>query len=117
MMLLLWIQIADAMYPPWYLVQIMIALAHIIPKAKLVTHRDIAEFGFKDLVKRKRAEKNPVAYIGNPRGWGLLGRSSCLEFEASPGFELETTTTLRAGTGSAFPAFKKLVVGIWDRAF
>jgi hypothetical protein len=53
-MLLLWIQIADAMYPPWYLVQIMIALAHIIPKAKLVTHRDIAEFGFKDLVKRKR---------------------------------------------------------------
>ncbi|CAM6062891.1 unnamed protein product [Sphagnum tenellum] len=60
-------KIADAMYPPWYLVQIMIALAHIIPKAKLVTHRDIAEFGFKDLVKRKRAEKNPVAYIGNPR--------------------------------------------------
>jgi hypothetical protein len=54
MMLLLWIQIADAMYPPWYLVQIMIALAHVIPKAKLVTHRDIAEFGFKDLVKRKR---------------------------------------------------------------
>ncbi len=47
-------QIADSMYPPWYLVQIMIALAHIIPKAKLVTHRDIAEFGFKDLVKRKR---------------------------------------------------------------
>jgi hypothetical protein len=47
-------QIADAMYPPWYLVQIMIALAHIIPKAKLVTNRDIAEIGFRDLVKRKR---------------------------------------------------------------
>jgi hypothetical protein len=54
LLLLWWIQIADSMYPPWYLVQIMIALAHIIPKAKLVTHRDIAEFGFKDLVKRKR---------------------------------------------------------------
>jgi hypothetical protein len=32
----------------------MIALAHIIPKAKLVTNRDIAEIGFRDLVKRKR---------------------------------------------------------------
>jgi alpha-beta hydrolase superfamily lysophospholipase len=47
-------KIADSMYPPWYLVQIMIALAHIIPKAKLVTNRDIAEIGFRDLVKRKR---------------------------------------------------------------
>ncbi|CAK9214094.1 unnamed protein product [Sphagnum troendelagicum] len=60
-------KIADSMYPPWYLVQIMIALAHIIPKAKLVTNRDIAEIGFRDLVKRKRAEMNPVAYVGNPR--------------------------------------------------
>lgn len=47
-------KIGDAMYPPWYLVQIMIALAHIIPRAKLVPHTDIAEIGFRDLAKRKR---------------------------------------------------------------
>lgn len=47
-------KIADAMYPPWYLVQIMIALAHVIPKAKLVPHTDIAEIGFRNLEKRNR---------------------------------------------------------------
>ncbi|KAG0600204.1 hypothetical protein M758_11G015300 [Ceratodon purpureus] len=60
-------KIADAMYPPWYLVKILIALAHIIPKAKIVPHTDIAAIGFRDLDKRKRASYNPVAYIGNPR--------------------------------------------------
>ena len=47
-------KIASAMYPPWFLVQIMIALAHIVPTAKLVPHTDIAEIGFRDLVKRKK---------------------------------------------------------------
>jgi acylglycerol lipase len=60
-------KIAEAMYPPWYLVQIMIALAHVIPKAKLVPHTDIAAIGFRDEEKRHRASYNPVAYIGNPR--------------------------------------------------
>lgn len=60
-------KIADTMYPPWLLVQIMIALAHVIPKAKLVPHTDIAEIGFRDIAKRRRAAYNPVAYIGNPR--------------------------------------------------
>lgn len=60
-------KIAESMYPPWYMVQIMIALAHVIPKAKLVPHTDIAEIGFRNLEKRSRANYNPVAYIGNPR--------------------------------------------------
>ena len=47
-------KIAEAMYPPWYLVQIMIALAHVIPKAKLVPHTDIAAIGFRDEEKRHR---------------------------------------------------------------
>lgn len=47
-------KIADTMYPPWLLVQIMIALAHVIPKAKLVPHTDIAEIGFRDIAKRRR---------------------------------------------------------------
>lgn len=47
-------KIADSMIPPWYLVKILIALAHIIPKAKLVSSNDIAEIGFRDLEKRKR---------------------------------------------------------------
>ncbi|KAG0609398.1 hypothetical protein M758_8G181000 [Ceratodon purpureus] len=60
-------KIADAMYPPWYLVRIMITLAYVIPKVKLVPHTDIAELGFRNLEKRARANYNPVAYIGNPR--------------------------------------------------
>ena len=47
-------KIAEAMYPPWYMVRIMIALAYVIPKAKLVPHTDIAEIGFRCLEKRKR---------------------------------------------------------------
>ena len=47
-------KIADAMYPPWYLVRIMITLAYVIPKVKLVPHTDIAELGFRNLEKRAR---------------------------------------------------------------
>lgn len=47
-------KIADSMIPPWYLVKILIVLAHIIPKAKLVSSNDIAEIGLRDLEKRKR---------------------------------------------------------------
>lgn len=47
-------KIAEAMYPPWYLVRIMITLAYVIPKAKLVPHTDIAEIGFRNLEKRGR---------------------------------------------------------------
>lgn len=46
-------KIAETMYPPWYLVKIMIALAHIIPKAKLVPNNNIATIGCRDLEKRK----------------------------------------------------------------
>lgn len=60
-------KIADEMYPPWILVQILIALSHVIPKARLVPGQSIAEIGFRDPLKRRRADLNPVAYVGNPR--------------------------------------------------
>ncbi|KAG0558768.1 hypothetical protein KC19_10G052900 [Ceratodon purpureus] len=60
-------KIADSMYPPWILVQILVTLARVIPKAKLVPGNNIAEIGFRDPVKRKIADMNPVAYVGNPR--------------------------------------------------
>ena len=46
-------KIADSMYPPWILVQILVALSWIIPKAKLVPGNDIAAIGFRDQEKRK----------------------------------------------------------------
>jgi len=46
-------KIADAMYPPWILVQILLALSCVIPKAKLVPGQNIAAIGFRDPVKRK----------------------------------------------------------------
>lgn len=54
-------KIAEAMYPPWYLVQIMIALAHVIPKAKLVPHTDIAAIGFRDEEKRHKVSNQVYA--------------------------------------------------------
>lgn len=56
-------KIAEAMYPPWYLVQIMIALAHVIPKAKLVPHTDIAAIGFRDEEKRHRVSNKLYTFF------------------------------------------------------
>ena len=46
-------KIADSMYPPWIVVQILLTLARVIPKAKLVPGSNIAEIGFREPEKRK----------------------------------------------------------------
>lgn len=61
------VQIAEEMYPPWYLLKILKFLARIIPKAKLVPSGDIAEIGFQDVKKRQQAMQNIIAYVGKPR--------------------------------------------------
>lgn len=60
-------KVADSMYPPWIQLQILLLLARIVPKAKLVPGQDIAALGFRDKEKKKLADMNPVAYIDNPR--------------------------------------------------
>lgn len=50
------VQIADDMYPPFILTQILIALAKVLPKSKLVPQKDLAELAF-------REKKEMVSYL------------------------------------------------------
>jgi pimeloyl-ACP methyl ester carboxylesterase len=52
-------KIADSMYPPWIVVQILLTLARVIPKAKLVPGNHIAAIGFRDPEKRKLVRQPP----------------------------------------------------------
>jgi caffeoylshikimate esterase len=60
-------KIADDMYPPVLVTQILIGLAKVLPKMKLVPQKDLAEAAFRDLNKRKLAAYNVIAYKDKPR--------------------------------------------------
>lgn len=42
------------MVPPWPLAQILIGMARLLPKQKLVPQKDLAELAFKDVKKRQQ---------------------------------------------------------------
>ncbi|XP_054783494.1 caffeoylshikimate esterase-like isoform X2 [Prosopis cineraria] len=46
-------KIADDMTPPWLLTQILIGVANVLPKQKLVPQKDLAEAAFRELKKRE----------------------------------------------------------------
>lgn len=60
-------KIADDVTPSWPLKQILIGIAHIFPKQKLVPQQDLAELAFRDIKKRKMAAYNVIAYKDWPR--------------------------------------------------
>ncbi|KAE8709328.1 monoglyceride lipase-like isoform X2 [Hibiscus syriacus] len=60
-------KIADDMVPPWILKQILIGMANILPKQKLVPQKDLAEAAFRDIKKRKLTPYNVIAYKDKPR--------------------------------------------------
>lgn len=60
-------KLADDVTPPWPLKQILIGIAHIFPKQKLVPQKDLAELAFRDVNKRKMAAYNVIAYKDWPR--------------------------------------------------
>ncbi|XP_047957125.1 caffeoylshikimate esterase-like isoform X1 [Salvia hispanica] len=60
-------KLADEMVPPWPLDQILIGLANLFPKQKLVPQKDLAELAFKDVKKRQQTAYNVVAYKHKPR--------------------------------------------------
>ncbi|KAI3451767.1 hypothetical protein Pfo_008432 [Paulownia fortunei] len=60
-------KIADDMVPPWLVTQILIGVAKLLPKQKLVPQRDLAELAFKDMKKREQTAYNVVAYKHKPR--------------------------------------------------
>jgi len=60
-------KIADDVTPPWLLKQILIGIAHIFPKQKLVPQKDLAELAFREVHNRKMAAYNVLAYKDWPR--------------------------------------------------
>ncbi|KAJ7563061.1 hypothetical protein O6H91_03G095100 [Diphasiastrum complanatum] len=60
-------KIADDMYPPWLLVQILKVLVPMFPTWKLVPNRDVAGYGFRDIKKRKQTAYNVIGYGDRPR--------------------------------------------------
>jgi len=60
-------KIADDLVPPPVLKQILIGLANVLPKHKLVPQKDLAEAGFRDIRKRDMTPYNMICYSGKPR--------------------------------------------------
>ncbi|CAA6665342.1 unnamed protein product [Spirodela intermedia] len=60
-------KIAEDMIPPWPLVTILITMAKMFPRQKLVPQKDLAEVAFKDLKKRDQTSFNVIAYKDKPR--------------------------------------------------
>ncbi|KAI3976941.1 hypothetical protein MKX01_008799 [Papaver californicum] len=60
-------KIAEDMVPPLLVKQLLIAVANVLPKSKLVPEKDIGEMAFRDLEKRKLAKYNVIAYRDKPR--------------------------------------------------
>ncbi|WOL18474.1 hypothetical protein Cni_G27270 [Canna indica] len=60
-------KMADDVVPPWALQQILICLAKVLPKEKLVPQKDLAEMAFKDIKKREQCSYNVIAYKDKPR--------------------------------------------------
>ncbi|XP_022865659.1 caffeoylshikimate esterase [Olea europaea var. sylvestris] len=60
-------KIAGDMVPPWLVTQILIGVAKLLPKWKLVPQKDLAESAFRDVKKREQAAYNVIAYTHKPR--------------------------------------------------
>ncbi|KAF7820014.1 caffeoylshikimate esterase-like isoform X2 [Senna tora] len=60
-------KIAEDMTPPWLLAQILIGVANVLPKQKLVPQKDLAEAAFRESKKREMTAYNVIAYKDNPR--------------------------------------------------
>ncbi|KAL0462025.1 UNVERIFIED_CONTAM: Caffeoylshikimate esterase [Sesamum latifolium] len=60
-------KIADDMVPPWVVTQILIGVAKVLPKHKLVPQKDLAELAFRDVKKRQQTAYNVIAYKHKPR--------------------------------------------------
>ncbi|XP_057445543.1 caffeoylshikimate esterase-like isoform X2 [Lotus japonicus] len=60
-------KIADDMVPSKLVTQILIGIANVLPKHKLVPQKDLADAAFRDLNKRKQAAYNVIAYKDKPR--------------------------------------------------
>ncbi|KAJ8761295.1 hypothetical protein K2173_001351 [Erythroxylum novogranatense] len=62
----------DNMIPPWILLKILISIAYLFPKLKIVPHQNFVKMAFRDLRKRELAAYNVIAYKDTARLWTAL---------------------------------------------
>lgn len=62
-------KIADDMVPPKLLAHILIGIANVLPKYKLVPQKNLAVAAFRDLKNRELTAYNVVGYKDKPRLW------------------------------------------------
>ncbi|XP_076956008.1 caffeoylshikimate esterase-like [Bidens hawaiensis] len=77
-------KISEEMKPPEPLQKVLIFLSRVMPKAKLVPAKDLAELAFRDPQKRKLADYNVISYSDQTRlktAVELLKATTELEFE------------------------------------
>ncbi|CAI9096187.1 OLC1v1032272C1 [Oldenlandia corymbosa var. corymbosa] len=60
-------KIAEEMTPPVPLQKVLILLSNIVPEAKLVPQKDLAELAFREADKRKLADYNVICYSDQTR--------------------------------------------------
>lgn len=60
-------KIAEDVAPPWPLQQLLICIAKVLPREKLVPQKDLAELAFKEKKKRDQCCYNVIAYKDKPR--------------------------------------------------
>ncbi|WVZ58003.1 hypothetical protein U9M48_008320 [Paspalum notatum var. saurae] len=68
-------KIADGVVPLWPVQQVLIVMAKLLPKLKLVPQKDLAELAFREKKKREQTSFNVIAYIDKPRlqtAWEML---------------------------------------------
>ncbi|KAL3525465.1 hypothetical protein ACH5RR_013837 [Cinchona calisaya] len=60
-------KIADDIVPPFLVRQILIVVAKLLPKRKLVPQKDLADVAFRDVKKKTMTAYNVIAYKDKPR--------------------------------------------------
>ncbi|KAL6906233.1 hypothetical protein ACP4OV_003834 [Aristida adscensionis] len=60
-------KISDDVVPPWPVQQVLIFMAKLLPKEKLVPQKDLAELAFKEQRKQEQTSYNVIAYKDKPR--------------------------------------------------
>ncbi|CDP11603.1 unnamed protein product [Coffea canephora] len=60
-------KIADDLVPPPFVTQVLIGVAKLLPKCKLVPQKDLAELAFRDAKKRNLTAYHVIAYKHKPR--------------------------------------------------
>lgn len=62
-------KISEQMVPPKLVVKMLIAMANVLPKNKMVPTQDIGDAAFKDPKKREQTHYNVISYKDKPRLW------------------------------------------------